>query len=331
MADSYKNIHIISTTFQDRYLNLFLITGKKSVLVDCGFASTPNDVIFPYLKRIDFRPSHIHWLVITHASPDHYGGMSVLKRNIPDIQIVAHSREAGAISVAKQFVSEHINIFEEYGFSIPYPAPDSEEFLNLHGNMLPVDLSVNGGEDLALSEDWKLRLFHAPGHTPGHLMVYDPVNEALFAGDALMGKGVPDIAGNLIMPPHYFEVDWYLETIEHALGLQPKYLFLTHYPILAGNEVIDFLFQCKEFVDRCEKLVGNILSSSSKPLKMSHRIEKLRLEIGIPGADYQYALLMRAHLRKLVNQGEVFGAGVYDDRPRPVNGEASLEFDKEVR
>jgi glyoxylase-like metal-dependent hydrolase (beta-lactamase superfamily II) len=160
-----------------------------------------------------------------------------------------------------------------------------------------------------LSATWTVKLVHLPGHTPGHLAVYDPVNQALFAGDALMGNGIPDTQGRLVMPPHYFEVDWYLNSIKRAQGLDPQQLLATHYLPLVDRAVTQFLETSRAFVARLEATLLAMLWGAHQPVDMPALISAVRDQVGIPGADYQYGLLLRAHLRRLTEQGRALATG----------------------
>jgi glyoxylase-like metal-dependent hydrolase (beta-lactamase superfamily II) len=125
----------------------------------------------------------IKWLVVTHASGDHFGGNHVIKRHSPGTTIVAHELDADCIANHLTYIREQIGWIR--GYTVPYPPVrvDDPEFLALHGVETPVDWRVQGGESLDLGDGWSVVLLHMPGHTAGHLMVYDARHRAVFAGD----------------------------------------------------------------------------------------------------------------------------------------------------
>lgn len=298
-------VHCIESVFKHRFLKLYLLAGKHALLIDSGFSFTPAEIILPYLTQMSMPMDQIKWLVVTHASGDHCGGNYAIKSRSPGTTIVAHELDADCIASHATFIGEHIDWAREYDLPFPAARADDPQFLALYGPETPVDWRVRGGETLDLGDGWSVTLLHAPGHTPGHLVVYDTRYGAVFAGDALMGEGVPDVNGNLVMPPHYFEVDWYLETIAKVRALNPQYILATHYEPLVGRAITEFLDASEVFAARCHSAIVRILESSRGSLDTLSIIEALRSRIGIPAADNQYALLVRAHLTKLTKQGRV--------------------------
>ena len=200
-------MHRIQAEFGGRLLACYLLLGKSALLIDSGIASTPEQAIFPYLDRIGVPVDQIEWLVVTHASGDHFGGNGAIKRRSPGMAIIGHECDAASIGSHATLAAEHISRLGEAGVPVPDLNPDDPDFLAVHGAEVAVDLSVHGGETLDLGPGWSVRLLHAPGHTPGHLMVHDSRRRALFVGDAVLGDGIPDLDVRVVRPPHYFEVD----------------------------------------------------------------------------------------------------------------------------
>ena len=228
-------IHRIESVFENRIITSYLLCGKQALLVDSGLAYTPEETIFPYLDRINLPVETIKWLVVTHASGDHFGGNHAIKSRSPLTTIVAHELDADGVSNHEIYIREQIDWIREC--DVPYPTvrPDDEGFLRLHGPETPVDWQVQDGQQIDLGDGWVVTLYHTPGHTAGHLMVHDARHGVLFAGDGLMGDGVPAVDGSLALPPHYFEVDWYLYTIAKVRALSPQYILATHYPAVDGH------------------------------------------------------------------------------------------------
>jgi len=306
MTEILPNIHSIQTAFDNRLLNMFLLVGQEgALLIDSGVSNTPEEIILPYLDRLGISVEEIKWLVVTHASGDHFGGNHVLKSISPGIAIVAHKLDASSISNHSVFIKEHITDFRNDGIPCYEIDPTDQDFIAIHGLEVSVDWEVQGDEEIHLGNNWYATLLHTPGHTPGHLMVHDPAHRALFTGDGIMGNGVPDTKGNLNMPPSYFELDWYLETIEKVSQLSPHYILGTHYPLLFGDEALGFVEESRNFISVMCDVILAVLSSENGPISMPTIINRVRSEIRIPGSDYQYGMSIRAHLRDLVEKGVV--------------------------
>jgi glyoxylase-like metal-dependent hydrolase (beta-lactamase superfamily II) len=310
MMEILPGVHRIESIFDRRLVTSYLLVGKRGLLIDSGLAYTPEETILPYLNRLGISVEQITWLVVTHASGDHFGGNHVIKSQSPGTTIVAHELDADCIANYPIYIREQIDWIREY--DIPYPPvrADDLEFLALHGVETPVDWRIQGGESLDLGDGWSVVLLHTPGHTAGHLMVYDARHRAVFAGDGIMGDGVPAVDGDLVLPPHYFEVDWYLQTIAKVRALKPQRILATHYEPLVGRDAVKFIDASEAFVRECDLAILRVLEVSGKPLSFLSIVEALRREIGIrvgsiPASNYVYSLLIQAHLRRLVTEGQV--------------------------
>jgi glyoxylase-like metal-dependent hydrolase (beta-lactamase superfamily II) len=68
---------------------------------------------------------------------------------------------------------------------------------------------------VGLSDDWDLEVLHVPGHSLGHLAVFDPRQKAAFVSDAIHGSGCPKADGKMALPVTYFHISLYLSTLRH--------------------------------------------------------------------------------------------------------------------
>jgi glyoxylase-like metal-dependent hydrolase (beta-lactamase superfamily II) len=303
VSEILPGIHRIESVYNGRLITCHLLRGERTLLVDSGFPHTATETIIPYLDSIGV--SDIHWLVTTHASGDHFGGNAAIKHHSPQVQIIAHTLDADAISNHATFIQEHITFFQKQGVPLAEVKLDDLEFIRLHGPEAPIDQTLASNAHLSLSGTWQVDLLRAPGHTPGHLMLYDPLHRALISGDALMGAGVPNLAGGLDMPPHYFDANWYIQTIRTARALEPQHLFATHYAPRHGSGVQQFLDESETFVEHFEASFLTILESQRTALSVADLIQASRGILGIPEATYQYGMLVLAHLKSLKQKGYV--------------------------
>src|SRR4051794_41860486 len=91
--------------------------------------------------------------------------------------------------------------YEPYGFG---PSPKDVAFLRRElGGDAPVDVGLRGGETLRLGPDRRLEVLALPGHTPGHLGLWDPGSGAAIVIDAGLSDRAYDRAGNRLHPPRH--------------------------------------------------------------------------------------------------------------------------------
>jgi len=90
-----------------------------------------------------------------------------------------------------------------------------------------VDLALNDGETLQLGEtQWQV--VHSPGHTPGHLCLWQPDERLLVVGDALSDYDVGWVATALDGPDAAATA---LASLERLDGLHPRVLVPAHGPL----------------------------------------------------------------------------------------------------
>ena len=120
--------------------------------------------------------------------------------------------------------------YEQYGFG---PAPEDIAFLEQElGGDAPVDVGLRGGETLRLGRTWRVEVLALPGHTPGHLGLWDPRSGAAIVLDAALADGVCDRAGRRMIPPRYYSAGGYEATLRRLRALDPELLLTAHYPVM---------------------------------------------------------------------------------------------------
>jgi len=83
-------------------IGVYLITTPRGhILVDGGYASSAN-IILRNVKTLQFAPTDIKYIVVTHAHFDHAGGLAELKRRT-GAQVVALAAERPALEAGRHF------------------------------------------------------------------------------------------------------------------------------------------------------------------------------------------------------------------------------------
>jgi hydroxyacylglutathione hydrolase len=136
---------------------LFDPLSREAIIIDPPFGSEP---LMDTLKAGGLNLQEI-W--ITHAHFDHMAGVNILLQNSEHpLKIGLHPADMALWQSGGG--ADHFAIRME-----PCPPPD---ILFSDGDLLHV------GEHL-------VKVLHAPGHTPGHVMFYSAENSALICGDVI--------------------------------------------------------------------------------------------------------------------------------------------------
>jgi glyoxylase-like metal-dependent hydrolase (beta-lactamase superfamily II) len=79
-----------------------------------------------------------------------------------------------------------------------------------------------------------LLVVHTPGHTPDHVVLFDPEASTMFTGDAVLGRGT-----SVIDPPEG-DLAEYLDSLRRMRSLAPRVLCPGHGPVVwAGTSKLD--------------------------------------------------------------------------------------------
>jgi glyoxylase-like metal-dependent hydrolase (beta-lactamase superfamily II) len=217
----YRGLHVIEAPFEgDRAINLFLLRGRRSLLVDSGVAGVPTQTLMPYLHEVGLPPSALTMLLNLHAHADHVGGNGELvAASEGALRIAAHNVDAPAIA------DHHRLAHMVYGI----PKDDTERtrtLLRRLGTEEPVHMRLQGGEVFDL-EGLEVQVIHAPGHTAGNLALYHRRERTLIHGESLMPIAKPDGDGLRATP---FGADpWaYRRTLRRLGALDVRRLLSSH-------------------------------------------------------------------------------------------------------
>ncbi len=295
----WPGVYRIESDFNGNLLCMVVLRGlEKTVLIDTGLPETPERAIFPYLRAINLDPASLDSVVITHASADHFGGVAAIRQAAPKVRVMAHRRDVGSISSLAHHLDENFTRAADLGY--PWSEAAFTVTRALFGPPQAVDWAVEGGEMLDLGGGWVVTLLHTPGHTPGHLSVWDARHGAVYLGDALLGRGVVALDGRLASPPPYFSVEDYLGSVATIRALQPRALIATHYPIMSGDAVTAFLDASEAFVRQCDTALAELLTTR-RSLTFAEAVNGLEACIGPSGEVWR--LTASAHLDALVDSG----------------------------
>jgi glyoxylase-like metal-dependent hydrolase (beta-lactamase superfamily II) len=122
-------------------------------------------------------------------------------------------------------------------------------------------------------------VLHVPGHSPGHLALYDARSRALFSGDCLQGSVYLGLDGSPKLCPTYTHVDDYLATASLIEALAPNELHGCHWPAQRGSDVFAFIGESRDYVRRVDELVRGSLQ---EPLTLDALIGAVNRQLENP-------------------------------------------------
>ncbi len=183
--------------------NVYLVKGVKGhVLIDAGW----NDEyafmkLTQELKEMGIGFKDIGQILVTHAHADHYGLVPQL-RELTGAKVLMHHRDEEIFhtryAVTDEFARQSEDWFRANGVP-PHESSIRMPFGGGHPSMkhLEPDIKLNGGETIDTGL-FQLQVIWTPGHSPGHICLYDARDKIFFSGDHIL----PVITPNIGLPPH---------------------------------------------------------------------------------------------------------------------------------
>lgn len=153
-------------------INSFLVADADGslTLVDAGLKRAEKRVLAA-LAQLGKAPQDVQRILLTHAHPDHAGGLAGAKR-ATGAQVVAHERDAIYLQRGKAPELDRSQLSARLLSRLPRSFAKTE-----------VDQTVQDGELLPVGGG--LRIVHTPGHSPGHVSLLHEPTGVLITGDAL--------------------------------------------------------------------------------------------------------------------------------------------------
>ena len=201
-------------------MNCYLVKEEDGfTVIDTGMAGMEKMI----LKAAEEKGQPIRRVVLTHAHSDHIGGLDALKKALPNIAVIASEQSA-------RFIAGDMSLElgqADAALKGDFPSVESRPTATVKDN------------DTVGS----LKVIATPGHTPGHISLYDARDGSLIAGDAFQTLGGIAVAGVVRwLFPFPGLATWHkataVQSAEKLLALNPARLATGHGKILENPTAV---------------------------------------------------------------------------------------------
>jgi hydroxyacylglutathione hydrolase len=163
---------ITVTAFQQHTRILGCELTKRAMCID------PGDDSQAIVEAIDKHGFELQTIAVTHAHLDHIGGVAALKRLKPAAQIMLHKGDEFIYdALPEQAAWIGIPRVQWASLGLAFEAPPR------------VDACWEDGQIYRVGE-LEFQVIHCPGHTPGHIVLFEPKERKVFVGDVLFAGSV---------------------------------------------------------------------------------------------------------------------------------------------
>jgi glyoxylase-like metal-dependent hydrolase (beta-lactamase superfamily II) len=298
-------IYRIESILGPRPFAQYLLREERSLLVDTGIATTPDEVILPSFQVLGLDPADLNYVLISHADVDHFGGNATVRAAAPRAIFCAHLADCDWIGDRERILRERYGWYAAHGPDADYDTDTKDWLRNALGPDVPVDLHLVGGEVFRLGPRLSVEVLHLPGHSLGHIGLWDPSSRSAIITDATLGAGLLNNEGEVIHPPPYILLEEYEATVRRLQRLAPERLLTAHYAVMEGAEVNRFLDESLAFVARARSAIEAAIEESDE-VTMSGLLTTLNPILGpFTSMANELGGPIRTHLQELVANGRI--------------------------
>ncbi|MHA1254726.1 MAG: MBL fold metallo-hydrolase [Promethearchaeota archaeon] len=309
----------IETPFPVGPVSVYLYKIDDSyVMYDAGLdMGNWKKVFLSALNEIKISLKDIDYCFVSHEHTDHIGLIRSLKKENPNIKIMMS--EITYKTLAWESNPENQEKLEELAWDnaklmIKYGMKEerarelvewSKLWAKIRKGQKP-DRLLHDGDEIEFPTN-KLKMIWTPGHSLGHICMFDVGNKFLFSGDHILSRITPHI-GNFIVNPeidekHNFDdiLKHYLQSLDRIDSLHPKIIFPGHQEVIYDPSVR--INEIKlHHVNRLREMMKVIKNRPLTPM----RISKLHFGRGLDQLNSMLALSeVLGHLIYLENLNKV--------------------------
>ena len=160
------------TAFQQHTRILGCEKTRQAICID------PGDEAERIVETLERHGLNLQAIALTHAHLDHVGGVAALKKLQPEAKINLHKGDEfmyRALPEQPSWIGIPRSQWAALGFVFETPPA--------------VDHYWTDGERYTVGKlEFEVR--HCPGHTPGHVVLYEPAERKVFVGDVLFAGSI---------------------------------------------------------------------------------------------------------------------------------------------
>jgi glyoxylase-like metal-dependent hydrolase (beta-lactamase superfamily II) len=182
------------------YVNCYVFAGSGPLtVVDPGWADDATwNALAGEMSSLGLRLRDVEQVLVTHFHPDHYG-LAPRVRAHSGAQVRMHALDADIYRRAPHRDDDTVIRIADFLRWCGAPEDEVGSLSNERSLIERLREAGNPDEDLVPGEtvaagDTTLEVIWTPGHSPGHVCLFDGPNRLLLTGDHVLAKISPNVA-----------------------------------------------------------------------------------------------------------------------------------------
>lgn len=248
-----------------RDINAYIITGEKNLLIDTGFNRPEcEEALQSAFDELGIRAVD---LFITHLHSDHCGLIGKFASASSTIYAGETDGELINFETGNLYWRMLDDLFIRYGF----PKADFGRNTDIHPGRKycqkkRVDFTYVKEGDVLQYGGYHLQVVETPGHTPGHMCLYDAEKKVLFCGGHILGTITPNICIELSTDNPLGE---YIESLKKVEKLDVWLLLSAH-----GTPVEDMYARIRELYRHHKERLAEVLQILGDDWKHAYTVAR---------------------------------------------------------
>jgi glyoxylase-like metal-dependent hydrolase (beta-lactamase superfamily II) len=248
---------------------------------------------------------------VTHVHPDHFGLAGKIAE-LANARVMLGAVEKGLIDSRYNHPDELIKQMSDFLKANGVPDWElkmlSEASLNIRGNIAASKAigELNPGDKISM-DPFEFQVLLTPGHSPGHICLYEPNKKYLFSGDHVLAETVPNVSYH----PQSGEnpLGDYVKSLQGMADLEVRFVFPGHGSVFSGlaPKIDDIMHMHRDRMRAIQTAMGVEMKSGydvAKNIPWIVNGETVQYDKLEP-IDRRLAVLETlAHLQFLVSEGQ---------------------------
>ncbi|WMI81544.1 MBL fold metallo-hydrolase [Anaerotignum sp. MB30-C6] len=248
-----------------REINAYIITGEKNLLIDTGFNRPEcEEALKSAFTELGIESTD---LFITHLHSDHCGLVTKFATEKSTIFAGETDGELINFEAGNLYWRMLDDLFIKYGF----PKAAFGRNTDIHPGRKychegRVDFTYVEEGQVLYYGGYELEVVATPGHTPGHMCLYDRKKKIMFGGDHILGTITPNICIELSCENPLQD---YLNSLKKVEKLDVKLLLTSH-----GTPIEDMYGRIKELIGHHEERLAEVVQILGDEWKTAYMVAR---------------------------------------------------------